>query len=425
MATPTQLKAKDIFTPGRYPTWTLVREHLEEKSKTLHDALDDGSMLVSVSGPSKSGKTVFIENAIGSENLIQITGAGIKSADDAWLRVFDIIGTPVSKTVENTKAFSGTVGAKASAGASVILAKTAGEASVTGGYSSTTSNTGDISINFLQLLIKELANTDYVIFIDDFHYIHRSIQSDLARQIKEAIRNGVKFICASVPYHSDDVIRSNPDLRGRIVSIDFDYWGDEVLEKIAIKGFAKANVSCRRPMLDSFVSEAAGSPQLMQYLCLNACYEIGVRVIGDESVDLVHDQSLLEKICQRTVLSTDYSSVVKKMIEGPKTRGSDRKIHMSNVGWQGDVYLFLLTALSLDPPQLNFRYQPLVNRISSLCLNESPSGSSITSACAHSVSIANGMAHDSILEWDGENDVFDIRDPYFLFYIRWSEALTR
>jgi hypothetical protein len=416
------LKIRDIFTPGRFPKWTFVEEHLQEKSEILHDALEDGSMLVSISGPSKSGKTVFIENMLGAANLIQVTGAGVQHANDVWLRVFDIIGTPIERSNTQTSTGSGTLGLKGSVEANALVVKGKGETSVSGTYTSSNSNTTVDSINYLQLLIKELSGSNLVIFIDDFHYISKEVQSELAKQIKEAIRQGVKFVCASVPYHSDDVIRSNPDLRGRIVSIDFDYWGNEILEKIAHLGFKKANISCRKTMIDDFVAEAAGSPQLMQYLCLNACYESKIREVKEGEVEeILHSRDLLEKICMRTVQSADYSSVVEKMIEGPKTRGSDRKIHISTYGWQGDVYRFLVKALSLDPPQLNFRYQPLVDRISSICAGEAPSGSSITSACSHSTAIANSTAGDNILEWDNENDVFDIRDPYFLFYLRWSE----
>jgi hypothetical protein len=417
------MKIKEIFTPGRFPTWTYVDDHLKDKEQKLHDVLDDGATLVSISGPSKSGKTVFVEHIIGKDNLIQVTGAGVRTTSDLWIRVFDIIGTPIATSTSSGRTISGTVGAKGSVEGSILVAKGKGELSGSGTYSTQKSDTDVEAIDQLQLLIEELSGTDYVIFIDDFHYISREIQSELAQQIKEAIRQGVKIICASVPYHSDDVIRSNPDLRGRIFSIDFDYWGNEVLKKIAHKGFKKGNIVHRPKMVDRLVAESAGSPQLMQYLCLNACYEIDVREVPEEPIDLVFEQNLFERVCRRTVLSTDYSSVVDKMIEGPKTRGSDRKIHISTYGWQGDIYKFLVKSLSLDPPQLNFRYQPLVDRITSICTGDPPSGSSITSACHHAAAIANSTAVDNIVEWDGENDVFDIRDPYLLFYLRWSDMI--
>ncbi len=168
---------------------------------------------------------------------------------------------------------SGSVGLKGGVEGNVYVVKGKGELSSSASFTSQKSTTESEAIDFLQLLINELAKTDFVIFIDDFHYIPRDIQAELAQQIKEAIRQGVKFICASVPYHSDDVIRSNPDLRGRIFSIDFDYWGKDVLERIAHKGFRKANITYQNEMVGKLVDEAAGSPQLMQYLCLNSCFE--------------------------------------------------------------------------------------------------------------------------------------------------------
>ncbi len=38
------------------------------------------------------------------------------------------------------------------------------------------------------------------------------------------------------------------------------------------------------------------------------------------------------------------------------------------------------------------------------------------------IKIVNDSVGTKIVEWDGEHDVFDIRDPYFLFYLRWSDA---
>src|SRR5699024_9601339 len=108
--------------------------------------------------------------------------------------------------------------------------------------------------------------------------------------------------------------------------------------------------------------------------------------------------------------------------EGPKTRGSDRLIYSTQYGWNGDVYRLLVKALSIDPPELTFRYSALSERIVAICLNGSPSGSSITSACSQSAKIVNDSAGDRIVEWDGDHDVFDIRVPYFLFYLRWSDA---
>jgi hypothetical protein len=39
----------------------------------------------------------------------------------------------------------------------------------------------------------------------------------------------------------------------------------------------------------------------------------------------------------------------------------------------------------------------------------------------HTAAIVNDTIGDKIVEWDSDNDVFDIRDPYLLFYLRWAD----
>lgn len=418
------MKASEVFTPGKFPVHTFVDDHLQDKKQQLLDTLEAGAMLISIAGPSKSGKTVFIEECLGRTSLIQVTGAGINTPADLWMRVFDIIGTEIPASIARASGTTGTVGGKGAVEGSALVVKGKGEVSVSRTTSDIETTSSSLSSDCLQLLVRELGGTDLVVFIDDFHYVPSNVQTELAQQIKEAIRNSVKFVCASVPYHADDVIRSNPDLRGRVFSIDFEYWGTETLKKIAYKGFSALGIGYRDTAIEKLVSEAAGSPQLMQYLCLNSCFELGVREKSDREVELLNDRQLHENICRRTVQSTDYGSVVELMKEGPKTRGSDRNVYITRFGWNGDVYRLLAKALSVDPPKLTFRYDSLNERILDICTTGGPSGSSITSACSHSAKIVNDAAGTRIVEWDGEHDVFDIRDPYFLFYIRWSDAVN-
>lgn len=68
-----------MFTPGRAPTVTLVEDHLVKLRELFEDALKQGGVLINISGPSKSGKTVFVKNIVGGENLISVTGAGVKA----------------------------------------------------------------------------------------------------------------------------------------------------------------------------------------------------------------------------------------------------------------------------------------------------------------------------------------------------------
>lgn len=414
------MKCTEVFTPGKLPTVTFIDDHIKDKQVHLRDALEMGASVISLSGPSKSGKTVFIENTVGKDNLIQVTGAGIDCPDKLWSRVLDIIGTPIEIKTTKEKSFEGEIAGKIGGEAGFFI-KGKGEVGAKGTWVSGSSTGETFSADYLQLLIRELRDTDLVLFIDDFHYIPRDVQSRVASQIKEAIRNNVKIICAAVPYHSDDVIRGNSDLRGRTVNIDFDYWDNEALIKIAEKGFNALGVEIDSRYIQTLASEAAGSPQLMQALCLNTCFELDIREKAVKILSPLLSENVVGKVCTRTSQMADYSSIFEKMQEGPKRRGKERKQYLLINGTICDVYPVVLRAISKTPPTLTFRYSNLQTRIHSLCQEGYPSGSSITEACSQITSIANDAANQYIIEWDGGNDVLDIRDPYLLFYMRWAE----
>lgn len=201
-----------MFTPNALPNVTFVEEHLQRKKKMLLQNLEQGGAVIAISGPSKSGKTVFVETTLGHNNLIQVSGANIGSPEELWRRVFSVIGTPIPATKAVGK-----------------FEQTA----VTGSVEGT-----------------------------------KPVQEEIATVIKEAVREGLRFVLAAVLYHADDVVIANSDLRGRMLKLHLDYWEEAELTKIAEKGFAALNVTVTPATVSAFAIEAAGSPQLMQSLCL-------------------------------------------------------------------------------------------------------------------------------------------------------------
>lgn len=409
------MNVHDIFTPGRHPEYTFINEHLVEKEQLVRFCLSGGGQLISISGPSKSGKTVFVESVLGKDHILTISGSAVRTEDDVWLCVLALIGTPIKQAVSHTattgctanRALGGEVnafGIKISANAGTADSKVEDE-TMSSLYSS----------SLLDLIVNDLAETPYVIFIDDFHYIAKEIQSRLAKQIKELVRRRVKIICATVPYHSDDVLRANTDLQGRILSIDFEYWQKDTLRLIAEKGCNSLNICLPKEYIDRIANESSGSPQLMQSLCLSTCYVSGIIGVGAELQSLEISEEQFKKACDQTALTTDYRSLYSQMLEGPKVRGSDRKSYRTKETDSLDVYGIVLRALTLAPPSLTIRYSDLQGRIEQICESEQPTGSSITSTCNQISLIAQ-----KAIEWDGNTDVLDIRDPYLLFYMRWG-----
>lgn len=421
------LQAQDVFTPGAFPAHTYVERGLQGLEQTLIDSLATKGQVVALSGPSKSGKTVLVEKVVGPDLLIPISGSSIQEPDDVWTRVLDWMNVPNSsvQTEKSTDSIVVDVGAKGSVGVPLFASA---ELNTTGklvrGTETASSSTAER--RGLVQVVHEIGNSDFVVLIDDFHYMPRAIQSDVAKSLKEAVRLGVKLVTATVSHRGDDVVRANPELRGRVRSIDLDYWTPDELRQIAINGFHALNADVDPAVIARLIVESAGSPQLMQLLCLQTCFVMGLRTGHDGMLPRVLNPSndQMSLIFTQTSANTDYRSLVDVLDAGPRTRGTERKTYQFHDGQSGDVYRVVLRAVSSNPPQLSFAYDELLQRTAAVCKGESPVGSSVTGTCLHMARLAEErFPAERTIDWDESKPVFDLPDPYFMFYLRWSGRL--
>jgi hypothetical protein len=202
-----------------------------------------------------------------------------------------------------------------------------GSAAVTaaGTVESSAQATKKLAINDLDTVVSEIGGSDFVVFVDDFHYIEAGAREEIGRQIKAAAERGVRICTASVPHRSDDVVRSNTELRGRVTAVDMTYWSKKELEEIAYRGFRELNVDLSPTVLDALATEAFGSPQLMQAICLHFCFEsnIGENLVTHERIDA--EPAKIGKVLERTSTATDFSTLLSTLHAGPKQRGTERK----------------------------------------------------------------------------------------------------
>lgn len=161
----------------------------------------------------------------------------------------------------------------------------------------------------------------------------------------------------------------------------------------------------------------------MQSVCLNLCYGLQIRApLGAQARLQVSDQQVLDAL-NATSSFTDFSNMVSALHTGAKTRGTERKIHNLTDGSKGDVYRAILLAIQSDPAALSFRYDQIMARVQAVCRDESPVGSSVTSALEQMAIISEEVQPGtSPLSWS--EDVLDITDPYFVFYLRSSGKLA-
>jgi len=388
------------------------------------------TQIASVGGPSKAGKTVLVQRVVGEENLITVSGASVRIADQLWERILDWWGEPHTTVATSGDTSTDSDATEKGSAVGISGLGVSGRSTQTSSTAVSEGLTITSQRRGLPQVVQELAKTPYTILLDDFHYIPAAIQGDVAQQIKDASSRGVRFCVASVPHRADNLVRALPELRGRVLAIDVDYWSRKDLLAIPKLGCPLLGLEVDNASLHVFCAEAAGSPQLMQSICLWMCNHLGVRetVEAPETPKrVVLDELARKEILFLTSCTVDFRSLVRALIAGPKVRPGERRSYMHFDGRLGDVYLTVMRAIAMDPPLLAIDYGELSRRIEILCKGGTPDGASVIRACGTLAQIATGFAAATgpSLEWDEVAQTLVIADPYLLFYLRWSVVLER
>jgi len=424
----TRLSAAEVFTPTSYPTYTYVPRDDLHHERLLRQWAQSSTHIASVSGPSKAGKTVLVQRVVGEGNLITVSGASVRAPDQLWERVLDWYGEPHSTMASRLDTTTDTQGTERSASVGIAGSGAAGRSTTTSANLASETTQATVHRRGLPQVVQELAHTPLTLLLDDFHYIPAAIQGDVAQQLKDAASRGIRICVASVPHRADNIVRALPELRGRVLAIDIDYWIKRDLLKIPALGCERLGIHVDQPSLQMFATEAAGSPQLMQSICLWMCNHLKVHEAVDPPRAVTLDEAARREILWLTSCTVDFRSLVRALIAGPKARPGERRKYVHRDGKEGDVYLTVMRAVAMDPPQLTLEYSELGKRLEELCKhNDHPDGASIVRTCVALGQIAQGFAAPTgpSLEWDERDQVLVLPDPYLLFYLRWSGILER
>src|SRR5438270_1729155 len=93
----------EVFVAGGQPTYTYVERTGEHVELKFARAIATPNQIVSLSGPTKTGKTVLCRRILGDRQFVWIDGGQVGSGDDFWKRVAFELNLPTSKesTSEN------------------------------------------------------------------------------------------------------------------------------------------------------------------------------------------------------------------------------------------------------------------------------------------------------------------------------------
>lgn len=397
----------DVFVAGGQPTYTYVERSAEHVELKFARAIATPNQIVSLSGPTKTGKTVLCRRILGKRQFVWIDGGQVKSSDDFWNRVSYELSLPVAS--ENTTATE----TKAEVGGSIPLVLTAN-----GSQFFRSSTTEKREIRSLASAITYLTQNKIMLVVDDFHYIAEEPRTELMRNVKGAVFNGLKVILLSVTHRVFDAIRAETELTGRFTAISLPHWSPPDLEQIPAKGFTELGTVCPEPVIKKLSEEAQESPFLMQKFCWEICFDLGIEHRAFLANHVIPEGYDLPGLFKRLSLDAGLP-IYQKLAAGPQSR-KVRAGRPLRTGGVADIYQALLLALAESGPKAVISYDELRESLNNILLEQIPQKHEITSALKHLSRISREIGAESAVDWDDDKREVNLVDPYLRFYLRWQ-----
>ncbi|AMZ10919.1 ATP-binding protein [Salmonella enterica subsp. enterica serovar Rubislaw] len=411
-------RVSQVFVPGGMPKLTYVERTQGEIREKLESAKDNLCKLVTLTGQTKSGKTVLTQMIFPftDPNVIWVDGGSITAENDIWEQVLDRLDVYPNEEVNTSDTASTVVSGKANVSASILIAKGGGELGVSQNDGSTKGKKSARNITSKNAAIKALAESQASLIIDDFHYLDRDMQGSFVRAVKPLVFHGVPVVLIAIPHRRYDAIKVEREITGRLENIMMPYWSIDELKQIATIGFPLLNVNVSSAVVDILASEALGSPHLMQEFCKSLCADYSIKETSEKEIKISKvDDSLFKNVAEST-----GKVVFDKLATGPRQR-SDRLMRLLKSGERVDIYKVVLYALSkMKPGMQTIQYEELRSAIRDIVAETPPQAHEVTRVLEKMSEIAsNEEASTPVIDWEREEQKLHITDPFFAFYLKW------
>lgn len=374
--------------------------------------------LLSVSGPTKSGKTVLLKRLL--PDAVWLSGGAIDSSEDFWYAISDELEVFTDHSVSGT--FGGNTEGAVNAEVDLSVVKFGAQA--TSGASmqrsierSRSAPPRDVARKELRTLLRK--ESAPILIIDDFHYISSEEQLQIVRGLKDLIFEGLGVVVAAVPHRAYDVVRVEKEMTARVETLAVAPWGQDDLALIAIQGFEALNVEVSSEIMMRIVAESFGSPHLMQTHCLNLCFENELSYRPSTRGEL-HSPDWPPFFEQQA--SATSKSAFDLLKNGPRTR-TDRKARILKSGVTTDIYGAVLAAIEQTGPRTMLSYDEIRSALREVMVSELPQRHEVTNVLEQMTDIAKTKIEgEPVLEYDPDYSTLHLVDPFFAYYLRWAPS---
>ena len=409
-----------VFTPGGMPRYTYVDRSWRKLEQRLEESKKHLCKLITLTGATKSGKTVLVNRIFPrlEENNIWIDGGSIGNENDFWSQILNELKgatefeeTTSKESIQNT---TGKIGGKAGI---PLLMEGKGEVSTGIGGKQSDSEKLKRSLSPRAAAISALREHEIALIIDDFHYLDRQFQGDVVRALKPLVFEGIPVIAIAIPHRRYDAIKVEREMTGRLLSIEVPPWSSDELTKIANIGFPLLKINVSEELKKRLAKESYGSPHLMQEFCRELCRIKGIEESLTHEVQICSlDESIFHDVAEGT-----GKIIYDRLAKGPRQR-KDRIQRKLAKGGKVDIYKVVLFALAeMKPGMDKIEYEKLRTAIKHVLNDNIPQAHEVSRVLDKMSEIASSdEASTPVIDWEKEEQILHITDPFFAFYLKWG-----
>ena len=375
----------DVFVAGGQPSITYVKREETHIERQLARAIATPNRIVSLSGPTKTGKTVLCRKVLGQREYVWIDGGEVKSDTNFWDQIRSELRIATETTVSD--------GTDSGVSGGVNFVVTTANGSHLMKQSETKKFNGGLGE-----ILDHLQSGRIIVVVDDFHYIEKDHRVTLMRNMKGAVFNGLKVVLLSVTHRTFDAIEAETELTGRFSSVILPPWSRVDLEQIPRLGFDALNVKYGENLIGYLSGEAQESPFLMQKFCWEICFDSDIEsssMIIKNKIDFEYDiEAMFTRLAKDAGLP-----VYQKLVTGPQSRKIRTKRPLHN-GNEADIYEATLLAIAETGPMPTIKYDDLRSKMNNIIEDKMPQKHEITSALKHLAAISRKSGAEDAIDWD-------------------------
>lgn len=407
---------RKVFVAGDHPSITYNPRKKRHQESEIQSYLNQKGKALSISGPTKSGKTVLVERFLPSDKAIWMQGSELSTVESFWETIVDWLGlyNELESTHQESSNTSGSING---------TAQLPGIGSIGGSRGSQGTNTSSIK-NGRKRSIPSVARDGLKqrpvpIVLDDFHYVPDKTKREIARTIKSLIPM-THVIMIAVPYDAFQAVRQEPDMTGRVWNLKIEPWSIDELKYIATSGFHALGIQDEHERHGTYLAECSyGAPFLMQQLCFELCIDLEIEETQASPYKLDISSDFWKELFQRTARRTS-PPIFEKLLSGPKTRGQPRIHRPFKDGNKVDIYGAILLAVAKIGSKESITYQEIRKVLAQELESNMPQPQQVVSTLTQMSNIANKARGSGDPAVAYKDDKLYLLDPFLEFYIRWG-----